>query len=170
MKQLCLLAKPPAAFGGDLLIDPKRSIRPLSTKNPTHLVLKSKPTFQLFKKKSVIEQIIRKQAKRFGIKIYEISIQKDHIHLNILIFSREMYKRFIRSITGLIARKLGKGIWKLRPFTRVTHWGKAYKTLKNYVLQNELEIQGVIPYQKRRHKYKARVPQKVPSDNLRLFQ
>src|SRR5690606_18911123 len=92
MKQLCLLKNEqtiPAAFGGNLAIDYKRQRRPLSTKNPTHLVLKAKSSFRLLRSKSEINKILFKQAKTFGIKIYSLSVQKDHIHLNIKIFSRE---------------------------------------------------------------------------------
>ena len=156
MKQIHLLPPPSLFFGGGLEADPKRSQRILSTKLPTHLVLKSKPTFKLFKNKSIIEEILKKQAKKFGVKIYGLSVQKDHIHLNIRIFSRITYKAFIRAVTGLIARKLGCGIWKFRPFTRIVKWGRPFEILKKYILQNELEIKDIIPYQERRHKYRSR--------------
>jgi REP element-mobilizing transposase RayT len=157
MKQLNLLPQVRPYFGGALEMSPRKSIRPLSLRNPTHLVLKAKLCFNLFKNKAHIQKIIMKQSKTFGVKVYGISIQRDHIHLNLKIFSRRMYKGFIRAVTGLIARKLkAKGIWKLRPFTRIVSWGKDFQILKTYILQNELEVRGLIPKQLRRSKYKIK--------------
>ena len=99
------------------------------------------------------------QARRAGVRIYKFNINFDHIHLLIKLRDRRSYFRFIRAVTGLISRKLGRGLWKLRPFTPVAHWGRAFRTLKKYIQQNELEVNGLIPYQPRkRSRYKTAPP------------
>jgi len=67
---------------------------------------------------------------------------------------RKEYNAFIRSLTGLLARKLGKGLWALLPFSRVAQWGKPFRALQKYLEQNRLEAEGVMPYQKRNDWYR----------------
>ena len=111
-----------------------------------HLVLKSKNTFALFKHKYKLQQILKKQAQTFGIKIYSESIQSDHWHLCIKITNRRLYRGFIRSLTGIIARVLGKGLWQLRPYSRVVSWGRYFLNVTDYLLLNQCEVNGVVPY------------------------
>lgn len=160
-RQLDLIKKPKNYCGGNLSSASKRELRVLSSKMPIHLVLKAHKKFNLFKHKAWIEKTLRKQAKNTHTTIYGLSVQKDHIHLNIKITSREFYRSFIRALSGLIARKLGKGIWKFRPFTRVVEWGRSFKTLLKYIEQNELEALGLIPYSPRNHHYKIVPPSTV---------
>ena len=65
----------------------------------------------------------------------------------------QSYKKFIRSLTAALARQLGKGMWKLIPFSRVLSWGKDFNAVIAYVEQNELEALGVILYQVRKNYY-----------------
>jgi hypothetical protein len=41
-------------------------------------------------------------------------------------------------------------LWKNRPFTRVVLGARAYKTVRDYLKLNELEVTGVISYRKDR--------------------
>ncbi len=154
MKQTELIPAPSLYFGGALKLDFKKHSRPLSSRLPVHLVLKAHSQYDLFKNKELIEEIITKQSQTFGIKIYGQSIQRDHIHLNLKIHSRDSYKKYVRSVTGLISRKLKvKGLWKFRPFTRVLGWGKPFQTLQSYITQNEKEVLGLIPKKPRTNYY-----------------
>lgn len=145
MKQLSLIDKPSLQFGGSF--DRRHRTRTLCSRKPIHLTLKSQKRFSLFKNREKVRKIIFKQAKKFGIKIYSWSIQKDHIHLAIQILNRDSYKKWIRATTGLIARLLGKGIWKFRPFTRVLSGsGRELKNLLNYIFRNELEVFKIWKY------------------------
>jgi hypothetical protein len=102
----------------------------------------------------VIHQETKRLAAKFGIKIYDTALAKDHLHLVFTILSRKDYIAFIRAVTGLLARKLGKGLWQLLPFSRVSHWGKAYRALRKYLEQNRLEAAGIQPYKKRKDYYR----------------
>ncbi len=44
----------------------------------------------------------------------------------------------------------GQAFWEYRPFSRLLHWGKDYKTALSYLLQNTLEALGFIPYTPRK--------------------
>lgn len=142
-----------------------RGARPLSTKESLHLVFKvnkEKLRHQSLRQAicfTLINQIIKKYAKRFNVKIEQISIQNDHIHALIRTARRSEYLYFFRVVAGQIAQCFEKEgllksfkLWKFRPFTRVIKGWKAYKTVKDYIQLNELEVLGKIRYQKRRLK------------------
>ena len=155
MKQTSFFKKPKPYFGGRLLEGKRKSQRPLSRRHAMHLVLKAASPM-LFKNKSLIETLTEMYAKRFGIKIYGQSVQRDHYHLSIRIQSREAYKKFIRAMTGRLAQVLGKGLWRFRPFTRLSRWGKAYEKLREYIEMNEREVLGLQPYSPRQNRHYKR--------------
>jgi hypothetical protein len=44
--------------------------------------------------------------------------------------------------------------WNKRPFTRIVEWGREFKSVSRYLLQNTLEAFGFIPYQPRKARFK----------------
>jgi hypothetical protein len=153
-------------FGGNSLNkgNPKEK-RPLSIKRTSHLVMRSllaRGPLSFLRFEGRIQQIVNKQGKRFGVKVYRFANGGNHLHMVILPMSRRAFNAFIRAITGLIARLvLGvqrgnpKGLlfWEKRPFTRIVEWGQDYKRVCKYLLQNTLEALGFIDYQPRRTRY-----------------
>lgn len=148
-----------------------RGARPLSTKDPLHLVFKvNKNTLRqksLRAAQSFIltNQIIKKYSRRFFVKIEQLSIQNDHIHALIRTTRRSQYQHFFRVVSGQIAQCYQKEgllmacvtdtlgatkLWKSRPFTRVIKGFKAYQIVRNYIQLNEKEVLGKIRYQKNR--------------------
>lgn len=150
-----------------------RSERPLSSKQPLHLVFKANKkairtgTLRSPYNRSIIARIIKKYSQKFGIKIEQFTVQFDHIHFLIRSTHRFRYQYFFRVIAGQIAQQLEKagalnavtntpnctqncesstGLWLLRPFTRVIKGYKAYAIVKNYVQLNEAEARGKIRY------------------------
>jgi hypothetical protein len=154
MKQLILDSKifksPPREFGGVLLNGRRKSLRPLSLKEPMHLVLRAniKKSGSLLKHRGAIIRTIDKFNKRFKVKDYQKAIVANHLHLLIQFSSREEYKAWVRSVTGQLAQKLSIN-WSLRPFTRIVTWGRDFKRVKDYIFQNRLEALGVIHYRPR---------------------
>lgn len=137
--------------GGTLAQKSQRKLeRTLSNKRPIHLVLKANPEHNLRQNKILIEKLSNRYASQNKITIYSSSVQKDHIHYCLKIECKESYKKFIRSLTGILSRKLGKGLWKHPPYTRIGSWGRDFNGIKRYILQNELEARGLIPYQPRK--------------------
>lgn len=103
------------SHGGELRNKKKgRGSRPLSSKEPLHVVFKvaqfqlrhqSLRTPQSFK---LILKIIEKYAKYFAVKIEQRSVQKDHIHLLIRTSRRKHYHHFFRVVAGQIAQRFEK--------------------------------------------------------------
>jgi REP element-mobilizing transposase RayT len=51
-----------------------------------------------------VQLIIRKQEKRFGVKVMEYANSGNHLHMVVRPRSRKAFQGFLRSISGLIAR------------------------------------------------------------------
>jgi len=97
-------------FGGAFLknSNPKEK-RPITTKRAMHLVLRSsraKGSLSFLKKERIIQNIIYKQAKSSGVKVYRVANGGNHLHLIIMPSSREAFNTFIRSVSGLIVREI----------------------------------------------------------------
>lgn len=126
------------SHGGSKAKGKRKSFRPLSTKDPIHLVLKAKEPFQLLRNIDTVEQTLKKYALRFGITIYETAVQADHLHLSIKIPSRDLYCRWIRAITSVLTIKISALKWSLPPYTRIATWGRDFNRLKKYIQANKI--------------------------------
>lgn len=166
-KQLNLLRQQDIRFFGGVFLNGRRkSQRPLSHKHPIHLVLRSdkaKGAASFFRFRKQIEIMINTQAKKFGVKVYQQAIQSNHIHFVMKIHNRELYRYFICALTGAIALRVSRGaglkkqnktFWLARPFTRIVNWGRDYRGVLKYLVQNTLEALGFIPYTHRTDYYK----------------
>jgi REP element-mobilizing transposase RayT len=151
MKQLSLIKAPAPVHGGELQKGKRKTLRPLSSTRPIHLILKAKERF-----KSNDGAIVLSEAKRiaqtFQLQILDHAVANDHLHLAVKIPGRREYDAFARTLAGLLARKFGKGIFRTIPYTRVAHWGKDYKNLEKYLEKNRLEAAGELPYKDRFYK------------------
>ncbi len=145
-------------FGGSLLERKRKSKRSLSTKNPLHLVLKSSHQSFFNPGNLSLEKLIRSQARKFGIRIYDIALNWSHIHFILRVKSRDDYNKFIRSLTGILAMRIRlakpqlKVIFDLRPFTRILFWGRDFKRGLDYQILNQLESMGHLYRPKKRKK------------------
>ena len=147
MKQLKLFKeKVNKEFGGALLKG-RKSKRPLSTKCPIHLTLRS-TEFNLRRNERKILNLWNKLSKKFHIKTYKLAIMSNHIHASIKIEHRDFYNKFIQALTGLLARRLNISFMQ-RPWTRILTWGREFHSVIKYIEQNILEVKGVIPYKPR---------------------
>ena len=158
------------AHGGELRKKRSgRGARPLSSKEPLHLVIKGtlarkEWSFRLPKNHKIVSELIYKLSNLYGIRIEQKAIANDHIHFVLRVKNRALYKRFIRRLSGQIAQRvvtdaqtsakslkaLGLKFFKHRPFSRVVRGRKAHQTVIIYVKLNEQEALGNIPYRKRR--------------------
>jgi len=108
--QLSLLEKKPLAYGGDLLKTRKgrRGGRPLETKSTIHLVLRSTKakgdwSFKKPKNERAIQNIVKKFAHKYQIKVISLANVGNHLHFHIKLNKLWTYKPFIRAITSAIA-------------------------------------------------------------------
>ena len=108
-----------SVFGGELLgKGHARTKRPINTKSSMHITLRSsmakyENSFLHYKNRKRIEDSIYRHGKKFNIKIYKLSINYNHLHIHARFFSVESYRKFIRSVSGTIAR-IVLGIKKAR--------------------------------------------------------
>jgi hypothetical protein len=152
-------------FGGSYLTSHPKEKRPLSLRKTSHLVMRSllaKGPRSFLRYDEKIRRIVFNQAKEFGIKIYRFANGGNHLHMVVLPRSRSAFNAFIRSISGLIARlvlKVERGspknlqFWEKRPFTRIVEWGRDYKRVCSYLMQNTLEALGFVEYQPRKTRF-----------------
>lgn len=143
-------------FGGALLQGKRKVRRPLSTKHPIHLVLKSTHK-NLFNPGNLsLENLVRSQAKKFGVQLYDLALNWSHIHCLIRIKNRKDYIKFIRSLTSVLSMKIRKSkpqlkeIFILRPFTRILSWGRDFEKGLDYQILNQMEAFGLIIRAKRK--------------------
>lgn len=166
------------SHGGSLRQKRKgRRFRPLSTRNPVHLVLKAnrfhmRTGFRSSLAHQIVLKIIKRYAKMFFIKVEQIAICGDHCHLLVRLPSRAHGQHFFRVVAGQIAQEFGKQgllksvtgtpkgmkreqvqqpkLWLFRPFTRVVKGFRAYKIVRDYIQLNLKEAEGKIAYKKDR--------------------
>lgn len=131
----------------------RKTSRPLSKRRPIHFVLKLK-RHDLFKQRKILESELTKLSQRFGLSLYGIAVNFDHVHFIAKIPARSAYNAFIRALTANLARKIGKGLWSLLPFSRILSWGRDYQQVKNYLKKNREEVTGDRPYEPRQDLYR----------------
>ena len=127
------------SFGGSKLKGVRKSARPLSTKRPVHLVLKATNAFFLLRQMKCVEQVLGKYGKRFGVQIYELGVQADHLHICLRISNRDGYRKWIRAVASVLVVQISGLKWHLRPFTRIGSWGQDFKRVGNYIKKNRTE-------------------------------
>ena len=159
------------AFGGTLMRKAKhRTSRPVSTKSPMHLVLKSsqaKGSWSFLHKENqkILRLLIAQQCRKYGVKLLQYANGGNHLHLLVKFPSRQVYLRFIRSMTCAIAMKVTKvnkfsydnkqlskklKFWDYRPFSTVVDNFRQLNIVKDYINLNILESLGILKYQEAR--------------------
>jgi REP element-mobilizing transposase RayT len=154
MRQIPLFKNSPLFHGGEINQGKRKMRRPLCSKRPLHCVLKARNR-NLYAHRAWIEAKARALAHKFQLKVYSLAVNFDHVHLVLKFPSRREYAAFVRSFTGLLARKVGAGLWMLSPFSRVLAWGKDFRQTLAYLRKNREEAAGERPYQERKDWYKS---------------
>ena len=154
--------------GGEYSKGKRKSLRPISTKKPMHVTLRSseavgKLSFRQTRNLSFIENLLPGVAKKWGIRLYRVSINGNHLHFALKAETCRGFQNFLRVVSAQVARfvtgarrgkPFGKRFWDLPAFTRIVEWGKAFSQLCDYVVQNVLETIGAIEYRPRGRKLK----------------
>jgi hypothetical protein len=98
------------SFGGSLLkLSHAKTARPLSSKQALHVVLRSdfaQGDRSLLKHERVIRNMLLKQGRRHGVKVYRVANAGNHLHLLVRFTKRRGLQNFLRGSCGLIARKV----------------------------------------------------------------
>lgn len=109
MKQQSFFKPSRKEHGGILSFGSRRSRRPLTTKHPLHLTLRSDYAYgsrSLLKHRSLINHVGRKFSSRFGVRIYRQAICGNHLHLIVRGTTREGLQNFFRVFAGHIAQQI----------------------------------------------------------------
>lgn len=174
-----MLPKSKLEHGGLHAIHRRRSRRPLDTKKPVHLVLRSdlaKGPRSLLKNQKLVLRVLEKFSKRFRITIYEKAICGNHIHCLVKAKTRHELQNFFRVFAGQVAQEILRAyplqkserggtpkawgcqknlrtFWSLLLYSRVVSWGREFKSVRAYVILNIKEALGLMPYKKRRARF-----------------
>ncbi len=127
-KQLSFYNASKKFHGGALLAGKRKSLRPLTSKDSIHFVLRSawatkQNSFLTPRNRREINFLIDHFAKKFGVRVYERAINSNHIHLLLKITNRTLYRAFIRALSGKIA-------------SHVMNY-QSFETFKRFKIQNE---------------------------------
>ncbi len=178
IQQLNLLPPPSREHGGSLAVGRRRARRPLATKEPLHVTMKSLNASEgrvLTQYAGLIRSEAYKWAKRFEVKIYAFALCSNHLHMSLCGKRRTGLQHFFRVFAGQVAQKILKlsqgprlrpqppkscqknrrTFWSYLVYSRVLKWGREFRIVCAYILRNELEAMGVIAY-KPREKIKRR--------------
>ena len=144
--------------GGSVREGKRKLFRPFDAAKAIHLVLRSskaKGEWSLLKKRNEnkISQIVFNFAVKNQITIHKYANSGNHLHILLKARSQKGFRKFLRTVTGLIARHVmgakrgnSKGrFWDGLAYTKLVSWGKHFKNTINYVWRNVLEGWGVIP-------------------------
>jgi REP element-mobilizing transposase RayT len=120
--------------GGALSVGRRRARRPLATKHPLHLTLRSDFAYgkrSLLRHRPTVLRIMKKAAARFHVSVYNHAVCSNHLHLLVRGKTREGLQNFFRVFAGHLAQEI----------------------LREFPLSNE-ERRGTAP---------SRAPSQVPS-------
>jgi hypothetical protein len=105
-----------------------KSARPVAVRQAMHLVLRSslaRNERSMLLHDRTIQRVLRRLAKRFGIRLYDIANSGNHLHLILRLPHRKALTPFLKAATGLIARivlRVERGhAWNDRPALRQGH-------------------------------------------------
>ena len=142
--------------GGDLRTGVRKLARPLATRTPMHIVLRSsraKGNSSMLSKAHFarVQAIVYKFAKTNNVHISQFANVGNHLHLLVQAKSRTGFQNFLRTITGLIARLImgavkgrpGGKFWDSLAFSRTVSWGRDFRAAMKYVFQNTKESSGI---------------------------
>jgi hypothetical protein len=159
--QLQLFAQPENArgrreHGGDVRRGKRKIARPLSTRQPLHLVLRSSQATgsrSFLKHKGVIHLLLKDTAERYGIKVFRYENVGNHLHVVIQGKRRAFLRAFLRvfpqrvmfAVTGARKGNPQGRFFDRIIYSRVVTWGREFETLMRYMGKNLLEALGLNP-------------------------
>jgi REP element-mobilizing transposase RayT len=148
--------------GGDIRRGKRKLARPFDPKRALHLTLRAeraKDEWSMLRieKARAIRTLVWKLAAQNKIKIHQFANSGNHLHFLISAKDHAGFKRFLRTLTALVSRlvtgaKKGNPIgkfWDALAWSEIVNWGRHFFNVRYYVIQNELEAEGLIRYKPR---------------------
>jgi REP element-mobilizing transposase RayT len=150
------------AYGGKLVKGHRKEARPFAPDQALHVVFKSnraRGDWSLLAKRNrrPVEHKLRAIADRHGIEVYQYVNVGNHLHLLIKTRSRRYWiakaalAAFLRHVAGAIAMHVTNGhkgnakgrFWEELVYTRIVWFGRMFKRVKEYLVQNLYEAEGL---------------------------
>jgi REP element-mobilizing transposase RayT len=146
--------------GGEVRQGRRKLARPMSTRRPLHVVLRStraQGAWSLRRSEARLREAMKALARRTSVRVYDYANVSNHLHLLVRAKHRSAFQAFLRAFAGIAARlvtgaRRGRPVgrfWDLLAYSRILTWGRQFRRVQEYIVQNELEALGVIPYQPR---------------------
>ena len=149
--------------GGEHSVGRRKVRRPVVTKRAMHLTMRSTKAVGNWsllhpRHRGFVSSLVATLSKKYDVKIYQFSNNGNHLHLLVKAKTRKGFQSFLRLLSGRLALRItgakkGKSLasrfWDLPAFTRIVEWGKDFKTVTAYVIQNINEALGLVPYKPR---------------------
>lgn len=178
MKQELLLPKTELKYikrythGGMSLKKRRKTKRPLIPGAVTHVLLKSSKAtgnLSLLKHQPMVKALLRERSRKFFVEITEFVNMGNHLHLKVRFKNTKNFQNFLRTFTGLLARKLTKAhrgtafgkFWDVLAFTRVLTSKFEELGLKVYfggnMLEKSLGVRAREAYLKKWNRYLYRL-------------
>ena len=100
-----------------------------------------------------IDSLLARLSKRYGVRVYRAANAGNHLHVLLRCRDRRGLQSFLRTFAGQVAcavtgacRGEQRGrFWDWLAYSRVITWGREFRLVWAYVVQNELEAQGAAP-------------------------
>ena len=138
--------------------------RPIDVRGSLHVVLRSgraRESWSLRKQMNanIVEGALRRFTRRFGLRVYGFANAGNHVHILLRSPCRLAVQNFLRAFAGVVARRVTgarKGwavgrFWDFLSYSRIVRWGRDFRGVRSYVVQNELEALRLVPYRARSH-------------------
>ena len=153
-KQLSFWKAPLKSHGGAASLGKEKKARPIATKKPMHVILRSgraRGEWSLLSRQKEIEETLRKLAKKFHVRVYSHANVGNHLHLLLQAQRREDFQNFLRVfpqavvflVTGARKGKPVGRFWDALAFSRIVEWGKDFENALDYLKKNLLEGRGM---------------------------
>ena len=157
--------------GGDIRKGLRKQRRPLDPHSAVHIVLRSdraRGAWSMLQGRNerYVGHEIRRLSRSCGVRVYQYANAGNHLHLLVGFKNRAGFQRYLRTLTGLLARRItgakkgnpiGK-FWEKLAFSRIVCFGNDFRGVRDYLDLNDRETQGVSSRYNdpRRRKSKAR--------------
>src|SRR5687768_11241955 len=94
--------------GGSIRKGKRKEARPIFSKVPIHLVLRSSRAKGKWSMRNQpgIEALVRASAKRWRVRLEAFANSGDHLHMLVRVLQKEDFQNFLRAISTMIAKRI----------------------------------------------------------------
>jgi len=155
-RQLSFLPPTESAHGGDARKSKRKILRPIDTKRPMHVTLRStraRGSWSMLANgnRGRVYILMTEIAERYGVKVYRFENVGNHLHLLISVKSRSQFQTFLRVLSGQIVflitgAKKGNAVgrfWDKLAYSRIVSWGREFANVSRYFSKNAWESFGL---------------------------